>query len=234
MVESLKKLIKKLLRLEKVQHPYYHMVDHEGFGAFYEKTEKETETRPSVWRRDRFFNLYQAIHTVRSLEGEIVECGVWKGLSALVICSAVRLWHSNFKGDGVTLIDSFEGLSEPTFLDGPHVMGEKGDFRESIDKVRGRLHSFPNVELVKGWIPNVLSSLPERKYRFVHLDLDLVEPTLGALRYFEPRMVKGGIIVCDDYGSIAWPGTKKEMDAFCSTHSLRTLYLSTSQLLILF
>jgi predicted O-methyltransferase YrrM len=81
--------------------------------------------------------------------------------------------------------------------------------------VRRGLAAFPAVEFHPGWIPQSFAGLREMTYRFVHLDLDLHDPTLAALEYFYPRMVKGGILVCDDY---SWPGARKAIEDFCARH----------------
>jgi hypothetical protein len=51
-------------------------------------------------------------------------------------------------------------------------------------------------------------------FSFVHLDVDLYQPTHDSLAFFYPRMVTGGIIVCDDYGFDSCPGAKKALDDF--------------------
>lgn len=54
------------------------------------------------------------------------------------------------------------------------------------------------------------------------------------MAYFYPRLVRGGIIVCDDYGSKVWDGTKEAVDAWLDKQdSIRFIQLSTGQLLIL-
>jgi hypothetical protein len=80
-----------------------------------------------------------------------------------------------------------------------------------MEEVRQALAEFPGVEYHPGWIPDSFRGLPERRYRFVHLDVDLYAPTLAALEYFLPRMARGGTIVCDDYG---WQGARLALDEF--------------------
>ena len=54
----------------------------------------------------------------------------------------------------------------------------------------------------------------ERSYSFVHIDVDLYEPTLASHRYFFNRLSKGGVIVCDDYGFRQFPGASDAVDEF--------------------
>ena len=51
------------------------------------------------------------------------------------------------------------------------------------------------------------------KFAFVHLDADLYQPTLAALRYFYPRMVAGGVIIIHDYNH-NWDGARKAVNEF--------------------
>ena len=69
----------------------------------------------------------------------------------------------------------------------------------------------------KGWIPDVFSDLPETEWSFVHIDVDLYEPTLAAFQYFFPRLSTGGIIICDDYSYSLFPGAKLAVDEFISS-----------------
>jgi hypothetical protein len=107
-----------------------------------------------------------------------------------------------------------------------------GAFQADLAKVKKTLEDFPGLNFHKGWIPQVLSEAPNTKYRFVHIDVDLYEPTIGAITYFFPKLVQGGIIICDDYGSLAWPGAKRAIDEYCQKYQLRPLILSTGQAVI--
>lgn len=217
------------------EHPYYHDVNHGSYDSLYDRALERTGTKPSVWRRDRFFNLFSVVRSVAGLSGEVVDCGIWKGLSTLLICDTLRLaLGEQFRGAGVIGIDSFEGLSAPTFRDGDGIRGRQGDFSEPLENVRRNLSDYPELTLIKGWIPGALASLPERWYRLVHIDLDLVDPSVGAIEYFSSRMVSGGLMLCDDYASQAWPRLKTELDNVCERRGLRTIPLSTCQLLIMY
>ncbi len=199
-----------------------------------------------VKRRSRFFNLMKALESTADLPGGVIECGCWRGLSSFLVCEYLRRENSAFQGDGFTIVDSFEGLSEPGVEDsieqdivrgGKDRKGkpfkESGAYAASMDHVREVLGEFSGVEFVRGWIPQVLATLPERNYRFVHVDLDLYTPILEAFRYFHPRLVRGGIMVCDDYGSLFWPGAKKAVEEFGAESGARLLASVTGQAIVI-
>jgi len=211
------------------------------FNQVYDRALEVTGTLPdSVKRRERRYNLMQFFkQTIPSPAGLMVECGCWNGLSSLVMCEYVRAQHPQFKGDGFHIFDSFEGLSEPTAAD---ALPEKtitelkqkfntvtGAFSARLEDVRAALSEFPEVTYHRGWLPGSLADLPEAKYKFVHIDVDLYAPTLGIVAYFYPRMVEGGLIICDDYGSLAYPGAQRAIDEYSAAHGLLPLALSTAQ-----
>ena len=108
-----------------------------------------------------------------------------------------------------------------------------GAFGATVEEVRNTLQDFPDVQIHSGWIPDIFTTQPNRRYRLVHVDVDLYEPTKGALEYLHSRLVAGGIIVCDDYGSLAWPGARRAVVEFCRLNNLRFISLSTGQAIII-
>jgi hypothetical protein len=54
--------------------------------------------------------------------------------------------------------------------------------------------------------------------QFIHLDVDIEEPTRYVLERFGPLMPCGGIIVVDDYGFTTAPGARRGVDTFLAQH----------------
>lgn len=194
-------------------------------------------------RRARFYNLVNFLKTVNHLDGAIVECGCWKGLSSYLMCHYLKDMDSTFNGTSYHIVDSFEGLSQPSSNDiikkslidakkgerkGSHFKAAGAYSAQMVD-VKNVLSDFPQIHYQQGWIPQCLNQLPDINTKFVHIDLDLYEPILGALNYFYPRMVLGGIIVCDDYGSLYWPGAQKAVEDFSKDNNLNFISLSSGQ-----
>ena len=150
---------------------------------------------------EKLYNTTELFKAVRGMDGAVAECGSFKGLSSYVFCNFQRLWDPKFDGDDYHIFDSFEGLSAPSTED--HVMDERigvvgravqpaGAFAGTLAEVKGALSAFPRITYHPGWIPESFVGVPERKYRFVHIDVDVYEPTKGAIEYFYPRL--GGIL----------------------------------------
>lgn len=191
-------------------------------------------------RRERFYNLAQFFLQVQSLDGAVAECGCWKGLSSYMLCHYLRRARPAFRGEDYHIFDSFAGLSEPAgedlvtdgTLPAQGATRPAGAFAAAQAAVQAGLREFPAIEYHPGWLPQSLVSLPERRYRFVHVDVDLYEPTKGCLEYFFPRLVAGGMLVSDDYGSLFWPGAKKAIEEFCTAQGVPLLTVSTGQAIL--
>jgi O-methyltransferase len=134
------------------------------------------------------------------------------------------LCPNNFIG-----IDSFEGVSEPSNFDSDYF--KKYDLKVPYEIAKNNLSRFNNVNLIKGWIPEVFDKLKDSRYSFVHIDVDLYEPTLKSVEYFWDKIISGGIMVCDDYGSSKTIGARKAIDDFFGSN--KVIELTTGQAIII-
>lgn len=188
-------------------------------------------------RLERFYNLIQFLKFTSNIDGAVVECGAWRGLSSYLMCLYIKDSAPEFSGHNFLIIDSFEGLSEPNDVDvdprsvQPHwpKQPRAGAYAAQQEVVRNTLVDFPNVQLAKGWIPEVFATCARGKYRFVHIDLDLYEPILSSLEFFWPQIEPGGVLIVDDYGSLHWPGAKAAVEEFSIKNNLHFVGLSTGQ-----
>ena len=119
-----------------------------------------------------------------------LEFGVWKGRSA-------NFWSKYVKK--LYVFDSFQGLRE----DWTGVTG-KGTFN-----LNGKIPKLnKNVIPIKGWVEDTLCDFLEEykpKINFVHLDMDLYNPTSFTLQKIKPYLVDGAIILFDEfYNYLDW------------------------------
>lgn len=182
---------------------------------------------PGNWHTlDRKYTLDQLLKLTSYIPGDIVECGTYKGVSAYLMCKA-----SVQNGKIVHLFDSFEGLSEPGEFDGSY--WEAGRFFMPEENVHNTLAQFSNYKAYKGWIPDRFSEISDKQICFLHIDVDLYEPTKDSLEYFYPRLVPNGVILMDDYGTSTCPGAKKAADEFFADKPEEILLLTTGQGLVI-
>ncbi len=181
---------------------------------------------PGNWHSlDRKYTLAQLIRLTLDLEGDVAECGVYTGGSAWLMCDAARS-----TGKLIHLFDSFEGLSQPTALDGDY--WSRGGLRADESLVRENLKEFGNFVLHRGWIPEPFREVAEGRFAFVHIDVDLYEPTRDATAFFFPRLSAAGIILFDDYGFATCPGARHAVDEFFAARAEPVVRLPTGQAFI--
>ncbi|MEM7453337.1 MAG: TylF/MycF/NovP-related O-methyltransferase [Planctomycetota bacterium] len=200
-------------------HPF------DDFNLLYEEGLKAAGMRDNKRRRPRFYNLIQMFNLTAGVAGRTAEIGCFRGLSSYLLCQTTKNSRPDYTGNGHQIFDSFEGLSVPVKADGIPANDAAGRFSTtSVDHVRNTLKPFPDVEIHKGWVPDVFEGLPVTSYRFVHIDVDLYAPTLDCLNFFYPKLSTGGVIVVDDFGPWPgggrYPGCSRAVAEFCSANNL--------------
>jgi predicted O-methyltransferase YrrM len=181
--------------------------------------------------QERKYNLDQLFRLVRHVEGDVAECGVYKGASAFFLARNIIKQGLNKR---LCLFDSWEGLPIPDEVDGDYWTA--GALRSTIDDIRNALAPLgqpPFVEFYQGWIPERFPEVASHRFSFVHIDVDLHQPTLDSLVFFYPRMAPGGIILLDDYGFIQCPGATAAVDRFIADKPEPIINLSAGGAFIL-
>ncbi|MAI28797.1 MAG: macrocin O-methyltransferase [Rickettsiales bacterium] len=166
--------------------------------------------------------IQELIKLTENIKGDTAECGVYLG------CGSYIILESNIKSHLHKfhhIFDSFQGLSKPEKYDGTYWTASA--FNVSEEKVNENLSNFDKkyFSTYKGWIPDRFEEISESKFSFVHIDVDLYQPTLDSMRFFYERLNSGGIIICDDYGQTTCPGATKAVDEFLKFKEERMLYL---------
>jgi hypothetical protein len=164
-----------------------------------------------------------ACHALRYVDGDTAECGSYRGLGSHLICQAHERANRSRERRHF-IFDSFEGLSAPGEFDG-HYWTE-GDLACDEATVRGNLREFGFIEYKKGWIPERFPEVQDKRFCFVHIDVDLAGPTKQCLDFFFPRLSPGGVIVADDYGFTTCPGATRVVEEFVALNPHASLLSS--------
>lgn len=193
----------------------------EEFRSYFERFSRDN------WKSfERRWNLREFLRQLVHVEGNLAECGVFEGGNAFQLCQFAQA-----HGREVHLFDSFEGLSAPEESDGD--FWKKGDLTASEEVVRANLAEFNCYRTFRGWIPEAFPQAADHRYAFLHVDVDLEQPTFDSIAFFYPRMNKGGIILLDDHGYDTCPGARKAALDFMRDKPEPVLDLSTGQGLII-
>ena len=148
---------------------------------------------------DKLYPLLDKLESVKHLEGDIVELGVYRGgvLKKMAEKCSDKMCYG---------FDTFEGLPEKDWI--PSEIHPPGDFdKTAFEQTKSFMPE--NVILIPGYFPDTADNLDITKICFAHVDFDYEKGTKSAIDWLLPRMVPGGIIVFDDYLWYKCPGVEK-------------------------
>jgi hypothetical protein len=181
---------------------------------------------PDNWHScDRKFLLKELLNWTYNVPGDYAECGVYTGGSAIFLCEAAERFSKH-----VHLFDSFEGLSKPGEHDGEY--WDEGALAFSFERVSENLGASAYFTCHKGWIPEKFPDVADKWFSFVHVDVDLYEPTRDTLEFFYPRLEAGGVILLDDHGFSTCPGARKAALEFFADKAEKVADVPTGQGLV--
>lgn len=173
--------------------------------------------------KKRAFVLYQITNNCKELDGDFAELGVYKGASSRII------YETSDKRKDIYCFDTFNGI--PDFDITKDTFQYKG-FLDDVDyeDIKSFLHE-KNFKLFKGVFPESALNI-NKKFSFVHIDVNLYNSTKDGCEYFYDRMTKGGIILFDDYNMTYSDGVKKAVDEFFQDKKETPMILFTGQALV--
>lgn len=200
----------------------------------YKKVQSYTMTTP-----ERIAALCSAVNYLvkNNIEGDFVECGVWRGGSTMAAIDT--LLKAGDKSREIYLYDTYEGMSAPTEHD-KVITGTPADellnssdredatsvwcysALEEVQKNVGNLN-YPagKVHYVKGKVEDTIPQTIPQKIALLRLDTDWYESTAHELEHLYPLLVPGGVIIIDDYGH--WEGARKAVDEYIAAEKLPLL-----------
>jgi O-methyltransferase len=179
---------------------------------------------------ERMYALWQAVRHVhaRGTPGAVVECGVWRGGSAML--AAITLGQLGDTGRELYLYDTFGGMSEPSARDvdlaGARMVDEWDRHRGragdplfalgELEDVRRAMAStgYPpeRVRFVRGKVEETMPATLPGPIALLRLDTDWYESTRHELEHLWDLLVPGGVLIVDDYGH--WAGARDAVDEF--------------------
>ena len=170
--------------------------------------------------------LYESVKQVADIEGDIVETGVCKGGSSMLM--AMTLKSLGVTDKKIYMYDTYDGMPEPGLIDNKTNHHGKGidkwhrtnrglDWNfatlETVqENVKKTHYPYDKFVFIKGIVEDTIPKTIPEKISILRLDTDFYSSTIHTLRHLFPRVVKGGYIITDDYG--AWDGCRKAVDEY--------------------
>ncbi|GBU25088.1 methyltransferase [Fibrobacteria bacterium R8-3-H12] len=156
----------------------------------------------------------------RGITGSVAELGVYRGYFAQYI-------NYLFPTQKLYLFDTFEGFSDKNFKNESNSSWIDQDFSNtSVELVLKKMKYPDNCIVRKGFFPETALGLENEEYIFVSIDTDLYEPMYEGLKYFYPRLKKGGYIFVHDYNCVAYSGVKNAVKQFSKENDISFFPLS--------
>ncbi len=132
---------------------------------------------------------------LKTVPGAAAELGVYKGFFA-------RCINQLLPDRRLYLFDSFAGFSPEACASESFQAAHENT---AVEKVLSVMPYPEKVIIRSGFFPESLKGL-EARFCLVSLDVDFMQTTLEGLRYFWPRLEKGGYLLLHDWGSTSLPG----------------------------
>ncbi len=164
---------------------------------------------------------YKLFERTVHIEGDIVECGIFKGSSFLRF-AMYRKIH-NIENKKLIGFDSFDNFPETEYEQDKHLrekfIAEAGDMsisRQQLTDVLSNKNCGNNVSLIPGditkTVPEFVDKYKDVKISILNIDVDIYEPTVAILEHLYPLVSKNGIIILDDY--MTFPGETKAVNEY--------------------
>ncbi len=189
--------------------------------------------------RERQVALLEAVRYVvgRGIDGAFVECGVWRGGSAMIM--AMALTELGVRDRDLYLFDTYDGMTPPTDADRsfdglsareqlasqPKEQTASMWCRAGIDDVRDAMAStgYPaeRIHFVEGPVERTIPGASPPAIALLRLDTDWYESTRHEMRHLFPLLSPNGVLIIDDYGH--WQGARRAIDEYF--HEQRACYL---------
>ena len=169
-----------------------------------------------------FISHLELYKMIVKLPGDVLEFGVYKG-SSLIQFLSFRELYENCESRSIVGFDMYGKFpddlkkldSDKSFIRKFEKDGGYGISEADLDMFLKK-KNFSNYSLICGDIlktlPDYLKNNPEKRFSLIHIDVDVYEPTKHILENTWDKIVEGGVLILDDYGTVE--GETKAVDEF--------------------
>jgi hypothetical protein len=156
--------------------------------------------------------IYDLIKETDKLKGNIIELGIDKGNTSLLIKKILDIFKIKKK---LYLLDHFKGLIH--YHDKKDTLRSKLFYGRYITKKQQIVSfidyfKFKNIKIIDKDATKLLPGFFTGKFCLAYFDMDLYIPTIKALKAIDGNIVKGGYIVFDQGNKKLWSENKAIKD----------------------
>ena len=101
------------------------------------------------------------------------------------------------------------------------------------DEVCRKFETIPRSRVIKGKVPEILTSDSPDRIAFLHIDMNTVAAEIGALDLLFERVTPGGMIVLDDYGYLPYRAQRDAERQWFAERGYDVMELPTGQGLVI-
>lgn len=180
-----------------------------------------------VSRLGKALGHYELYKLIVCLPGAVVECGVFKATSLVrwaTFRELLETAHSR-RIIGFDIFGAFprhDDVADNAFAARHDDVAGQGLSIEQVQAVMAHKR-LTNIELIRGdvttTVPEYAAAHPELRVALLHIDVDVYLPSQVALDSLYERVVPGGVLIFDDYGTVA--GETRAVDELVARHGLR-------------
>lgn len=191
------------------------------FAKSFTDAAKRPSEKSVLWR---LHILCWAARHAMKIEGDFVECGVYEAFSSKVLTRYLEFEKLPKK---LWLYDLFDHTTQSSGVVMP------GHGASLADRVAAEFSDYPNVNIIKGFVPDSFAQGTPNRISWFHLDLNSATAETAALEVLFERMSPGAILILDDYGWADYPDQKPAADDFVRARGHSILELPTGQGLLI-
>jgi len=189
---------------------------------------KSTGSWEAMELRWRVFVACWAAGHAKLIPGDFVECGVNRGGISRAVMEYTDFSNIDKR---FYLLDTYSGIPLSMKRSAAAVAYT---YSECYEEVRKTFSQFPNVRIIRGVVPETLSSVDSDKIAYLSIDMNCAAPEIAAAEFFWDKMSPSGVIVLDDYCySEHHILQQKAFDEFAKYRGTEILPLPTGQGLIM-
>ncbi len=169
----------------------------------------------SLLDKMRLYELWQLAAQVQHLAGHAIEVGCWRGGAGCLIAQRMA------QNTTIFLCDTFRGVVKADKHDLFYQGNEFANSSETIVTDLVKQMNLTNVKILSGIFPDETGlQIMDYSFKFAHIDVDVYQSARDAFEWLMPRLVKGAIVVFDDYGFSSTNGIRQYVDELQSHKDL--------------